>query len=69
MEQQKTFTITMTEQQLGTLGGLLDMAAKAGGLRVSKDVVAVLSILEGATDSSVALEPKETKADDEAGND
>jgi hypothetical protein len=47
-------TITLTEQEVQTLAGLLDAGVKAIGLRAVKDAAALLAKLEEAT------QPKET---------
>ena len=47
-------TITLTEQEVQTLAGLLDAGVKAIGLRAVKDAAALLAKLEEAA------QPKET---------
>ena len=56
-----TVTITLSQDELTALAGLLDAGIKATGLQGVKQAAAILTKLEAAVAEANAAEPKETE--------
>ena len=57
-----TVTITLTNEELQALAGLMDMGCKAGGLSVVKTAASLLAKLEAAVaEANAKPEPQETE--------
>jgi hypothetical protein len=54
----RLITISLTEQQVQALAGLIDAGLRATGLRAAKDAAALMDILEAAV--AAANEAKDT---------
>ena len=56
-----TVTITLNNEELQALAGLLDAGVKATGLQGVKQAASILTKLEAAVAQANASEPKETE--------
>lgn len=54
-------TLTLTNEELQSLAGLMDMGCKAGGLSVVKQAASLLTKLEAAVAEANKPAPQETE--------